>query len=392
MLTMGPKNIPPKLLYLLSIFFIVQLAVNLGNYTSLVYSAVAFSGISRPAFLVTFQTLGSLMAFLLLNNGKTSFSHKMSLRTLTLLNAAFAFLSSNILNFYLWVFFVMGRIALSTILVARLQALLPPVAGSKEETQSNSKFMQSLYMLASLITLSLSPIVQQFLGVSKVYIIDMALMLAVWLAITVSGLWTVREEDAAEAGGRVRLSAEEILSFSPYVAWMWLVAGAFHIIEIPYLTKVVKTSAGELTLLFMVAGIGAILGSIFVPKQFISINKHKTAFWSSALISVISIVYLCTVNLPGIMLILFFFGILNAAFNVSVANIIYDRVPGSRQTAAFAFYRLNSNLCVIAAALVMSSLSDIELAFRGQIFLTAAALFLFAGLTAVKRTFKGGVL
>lgn len=387
---MERRNISSEILSLFSIFFVVQLGVNLGNYTSLVYSAVAFKGISKPAFLVTFQTLGSLLAFLLLNSRRTAVSHNIPLQALILLNAVFAFLSSNIFNFYLWIFFVMGRITLSTILVARLQALLSEVSGSREATQTNSKFMQTLYMLASLITLSLSPMVQQFIGVSKVYLIDMVLMLTVWATVVLTGLGAVKETNVT-AGGE-KLSVDEILSFSPYVVWLWLVAGAFHIIEIPYLTKVVKTSPTELTLLFMVAGIGAIAGSLFVPKKFISANKKHTAFWSAALISVISIAYLCTVNMSWIMAILFFFGVLNAVFNVSVANIIYDKVPGNRQTSAFAFYRLNSNLCVIVAALVMSSLSDIELAFRGQIFLTAGALFLFAGMMVVKRTFRGGVL
>ena len=185
-----------------------------------------------------------------------------------------------------------------------------------------------------------------------------------------------------------KLTSAEILSFAPYVAWLWLVAGSFHIIEIPYLTKVVKTSSAELTVLFLIAGIGAILGSVFVPKRFISAHKNKTALWSAVLASIVSLVYLSTVNLALIMGILFVFGILNAVFNISVANIIYDRVPGAKQTAAFAFYRLNSNFCIIAAAVVMSALNDISLAFRGQLLLTAIAVSLFAGLTAAAGRLK----
>ena len=76
---MGVGKINKKLLSLFLVFFVIQLAVNLGNYTSLIYSAVAFSGISKPAFLVTFQTLGSLLAFTLLNSVKAPFLQKISL-------------------------------------------------------------------------------------------------------------------------------------------------------------------------------------------------------------------------------------------------------------------------------------------------------------------------
>ena len=166
-------------------------------------------------------------------------------------------------------------------------------------------------------------------------------------------------------------------------------AGAFHIIEIPYLTKVVKASSAELTVLFLIAGIGAILGSVFVPKRYISVHKNGTAFWSAVLVSIVSLVYLSTTSLVLITGILFVLGVLNAVFNISVANIIYDRVPGERQTAAFAFYRLNSNLCIIAAAVVMSALNEISLAFRGQLLLTFLAVSLFAGLTAAAGRLKG---
>ena len=387
---MEGKKISPKISGLFIVFFVVQLAVNLGNYTSLIYSAVSFPGISKPAFLVTFQTLGSLLAFMLLNSPKAAFFHRLSLLWLLLLNALFALLSASLFNFYVWIGFVMVRITLSTMLVARLQALLPVIAVSKEATQHHSKFMQSLYMFASLVTLSLSPIFQKVLGVANVYLIDMVFMLVLCPVVILSGLSTVSETsgDDVKNAGMGKLSFAEILSFSPYVVWMWLVAGSFHIIEIPYLTKIVKTSSAELTVLFLLAGTGAILGSVFVPKKFISVHKNKTALLSTVLISVVSLVYLRTVNLPLIMGILFFLGIFNAVFNISVANIIYDKVPGGKQTAAFAFYRLNSNFCIIAAAVVMSALNDISLAFRGQLLLTVLAVVLFAGLTGVDGKLK----
>ena len=388
---MGTKIINPKLFALLFVFFIVQLAVNLGNYTALIYSAVSFAGISKPAFLVTFQTLGSLLAFMLLNSSMGDFSRKMSLPVLMLLNAVFALLCADSFHFYAWICFVMVRITLSTILIARLQALLPVIAGSKEDAQYHSKFMQSLYMPASLITLSLSPIVQKELGVSNVYLIDMVLMLALCPGVILSGLSRITEVVKPLGGGASvkKLSLSEILSFALYVVWLWLVAGAFHIIEIPYLTKVVKASSAELTVLFLIAGIGAILGSVFVPKRYISVHKNGTAFWSAVLVSIVSLVYLSTTSLVLITGILFVLGVLNAVFNISVANIIYDRVPGERQTAAFAFYRLNSNLCIIAAAVVMSALNEISLAFRGQLLLTFLAVSLFAGLTAAAGRLKG---
>lgn len=387
---MEDEKIRPKILGLFLVFFVVQLAVNLGNYTSLIYSAVSFAGVSKPAFLVTFQTLGSLLAFLLLNSPKSTFSHKISLPVLLLLNAVFALLSANLFNFYVWIGFVMVRITLSTILVSRLQALLPVIAVSKEATQHHSKSMQSLYMFASLLTLSLSPIVQKVFGVANVYLLDMMFMLVLCPVVILSGLSSVSETTGQDvkSAGMGKLSFAEILSFSPYVVWMWLVAGSFHIIEIPYLTKIVKTSSAELTVLFLIAGIGAILGSVFVPKKFISVHKNKTALLSTVLISVVSLVYLRTVNLPLIMGILFFLGIFNAVFNISVANIIYEKVPGGKQTAAFAFYRLNSNFCIIAAAVVMSALNDIGLAFRGQLLLTGVAVLLFAGLTVTAGKLK----
>ncbi len=150
-------------LSLFLVFFVIQLAVNLGNYTSLIYSAVAFSEISKPAFLVTFQTLGSLFAFMLLNSVKAASSSKISPPVLILLNALSALLSTNLFHFYLWISFVMVRIAFSTILVARLQALLSAIANNKEDTQHYSKFNILIVMQSAFVVFAAGIIILFFM-------------------------------------------------------------------------------------------------------------------------------------------------------------------------------------------------------------------------------------
>ncbi|MBI4801510.1 MAG: hypothetical protein HY796_03200 [Elusimicrobia bacterium] len=380
-----PSN--PGLRTLFLLFFIAQSAINLGNYTSLIYSAVAFSELSKPAFLILFQTIGSLGAFLLLNSAGTAAVKRISFTKLLLLNSAAAFLSSNVGGYYLWICFVMIRIVFATILISKLQAHLALVTKDREETQYYSKFMQSLYLFTFLVALTLSPLAQQAIGPSKVYLMDAGLMLLMLLIARATGFHKASDEGAVEspAAGLPRLSMKEALVFAPYIVWMWLVAGSFHVIEVPYLTNLVKLSSGQLTLVFLTAGIGAVLGSLFVPIQLISKHKQKTTFYAAAAISAFSLIYLKTVLLPGILLIVLFYGVSNGCFNVGVSNMIYDKIATDKHTAAFAFYRLLSNFSVIAAAIVMSSIGDIRHAFGGQVFLTILGTGIYLCLTMLQK-------
>ncbi len=320
-------------------FFLLRLATGFITLGATVSAALDFGGIAGTSMIVLIQALGALIA-LGCAQMKVFKARSLNVALVVLglvMSVSIAFINPETM---VWKICFLVRNFAGTWLFARILTLVPIIAGDNKITLN--KRVQIGGMAAIMTGFIVGPVVATALGFRGILLIDGGFSL--FLLLGVLGLRKAEAQSCAKGmlEARTRFEWPSLPSLKTLVGTflVFIVAGIFNVIEVPYLMDQFQASSYQISLFYSVG-----LGAMFIAMGIVRVDWIKRG---SAVIFLMACilcfathaVFLLIPQFGWLFVLNFFIGASIGLINLAQTSIFQEEKGETQRTNAFILRQL----------------------------------------------------
>jgi ABC-type transport system substrate-binding protein len=319
-----------KIRLLSTTFFLAKIGLEAASLGSLVYVALLKSGTNGTIVVAALQALGSILALIISLAVGSKLTTRISLNCYVLAVICSAFFAALLVpTTPLWYCAIFIRQLFGIVLTARLSSLVREL--DEDRVIENNKSLQTAGMFSLVIGWTIGPIIAATFGSRELFIGDTLISLAILVPL----YYLLKDAKISEPSNKSTkgittlskpFSDRDLSSTLILTSGMFLAAGAFHVVEVPFLTQYLKVQPYQISLVYLVAAVCNLVSVRIMPVGAIQRSAYKYLATSTIVLVALTAAYLFMPGLVSVVFLVSIFGFANGAFILSQTSII-QQIP-----------------------------------------------------------------